>query len=209
MDKWRCVRSVVRCLAALAAYCTSAAAHDPYMLIQSGEESASPAGIDPAAHTPEAVVSRMKADGMFCVKSFFERGFGQAQNLPVPRLDTMRALVRAAHAAGMPVFLHANGSDAQAFAVEAGVDIVVVSRDFWRKGCYQSQPPVRLTPSLNGMPFARFTPGLSRATTMPRATSLVAMLASCSAPIRRALPPVPTRRDSTVGWKCASWSQPG
>src|SRR5688500_6342067 len=46
----------------------------PYMLIQRGDEAAAPAGIDAAAHTPEAVVSRMKADGMFCVKSFFERG---------------------------------------------------------------------------------------------------------------------------------------
>lgn len=103
----------------------------PYMLIQRGEESTAPAGIDPTAHTPQAVVSRMKADGAFCVKTFFERGFGEEQNLPAPRLDTIRELVRAAHAAKMPVFLHANGSDAQAFALEAGVDIIAHGLWHW------------------------------------------------------------------------------
>lgn len=103
----------------------------PYMLVQSGEETVLPASIDTAAHTPEAVVSRMKADGMFCVKSFFERGQDGARNLPVPRLDTMRALVRAAHGARMPVFLHAIGSEAQAFAVEAGVDIIAHGMPQW------------------------------------------------------------------------------
>ncbi|HEX2099773.1 MAG TPA: hypothetical protein VHF69_03860, partial [Candidatus Synoicihabitans sp.] len=96
----------------------------PYMLVQSGEETAVPAGLNSSAHTPKAVVSRMKADGMFGVKSFFEQGQAGARNLPVPRLDTMRSLVREAHAAGMPVFLHAIGSEGHAFAVEAGVDII-------------------------------------------------------------------------------------
>ena len=96
----------------------------PYMLIQRGDESSAPPGIDAAARTPEAVVARMKSDGMFCVKSFFERGYGEDRNLPVPRLDTARALVQAAHAAGMPVFFHANSSDAQAFAVAAGADVI-------------------------------------------------------------------------------------
>jgi hypothetical protein len=103
----------------------------PYMLVQSGEQTDVSAGIDITAHTPEAVVSRMKADGMFCVKSFFERGQDAARNLPVPRLDTMRALVRAAHAAKMPVFLHAIGSEAHAFALEAGVDIIAHGMPHW------------------------------------------------------------------------------
>jgi imidazolonepropionase-like amidohydrolase len=103
----------------------------PYMLIQRGDESTAPAGIDAAAHTPEAVVARMKSDGMFCVKSFFERGFGPERNLPVPRLDTASALVRAAHTAGMPVFLHANSSEAQAFALAVGVDIIAHGMWHW------------------------------------------------------------------------------
>jgi imidazolonepropionase-like amidohydrolase len=117
----------------------------PYMLVQSGEERALPAGIDVAAHTPEAVVSRMKADGMFCVKSFFERGQDGARNLPVPRLDTMRSLVRAAHLAGMPVFLHAIGSKAQEFAVAAGVDIIAHGMPQWDA---QPENVTQLTPDV-------------------------------------------------------------
>src|ERR1700728_1947345 len=70
----------------------------PYMLIEPGTQA--PEGIDPALHTPQAVVSRMKSDGAICVKTFFERGFGGGRNLPVPKLATIRARVRAAHAAG-------------------------------------------------------------------------------------------------------------
>lgn len=103
----------------------------PYMIVQRGEESAAPKGIDPVSHTPEAVVSRMKADGALCVKSFYERGFGEQQTIPAPRLDTIRSLVQTARAAKMPVFLHANGSDAQAFALEAGVDIIAHGLWHW------------------------------------------------------------------------------
>lgn len=103
----------------------------PYMIVERGEESNAPAGIDPAAHTPEQAVSRMKADGAWCVKSFHERGFDDQQTIPAPRLETIRALVQAAHAAKMPVFLHANGTDAQAFALEAGVDIIAHGLWHW------------------------------------------------------------------------------
>jgi imidazolonepropionase-like amidohydrolase len=95
----------------------------PYLVVQKGDESRAPAGIAPATHTPEAVVSRMKADGAICVKSFFDRGAASG-DLPVPRLDTMQALVRAAHAAKMPALLHATSSEGQAFGLDAGVDII-------------------------------------------------------------------------------------
>jgi imidazolonepropionase-like amidohydrolase len=94
----------------------------PYMLIEPGVPA--PDGIDPALHTPQAVVSRMKADGAICVKTFFERGFGGVRDLPVPRLETIRALVKAAHAAGLPVLMHANTDEAQRFGLDAGVDIL-------------------------------------------------------------------------------------
>ena len=102
----------------------------PYLVIEKGDAVTAPAGLDPAKHTPEAVVARIKADGALCVKTVFERGFGQARDLPVPRLETIQALVRAAHAAGMPVYLHANGSEAQEFALDAGVDII--AHGLWR-----------------------------------------------------------------------------
>jgi len=42
----------------------------------------------------------------------------------VPRLETIRELVKAAHAAGMPVLLHANSDEAQRFGLDAGVDVI-------------------------------------------------------------------------------------
>ena len=106
----------------------------PYMLIEDG--AAAPAGIDPAEHTPRAVVERMQADGAICVKTFFERGFSGDRNLPVPRLETIRAVVSAAHAAGMPVLMHANTAEAHSFALDAGVDIV--AHGLWNWGREES-----------------------------------------------------------------------
>ena len=94
----------------------------PYMLIEPGTQA--PEGTDPAMHTPQAVVSRMKADGAICVKTFFERGFGGVRNLPVPKLATIRKVVMAAHAAGIPVLMHANSDEAQKFALDGGADIM-------------------------------------------------------------------------------------
>jgi imidazolonepropionase-like amidohydrolase len=91
----------------------------PYMLIEAGTKA--PDGIDPALHTPQAVVSRMKADGAICVKTFFERG---VRDLPVPKLETIREVVKVAHAAGLAVLMHANSDEAHRFGLDAGVDIM-------------------------------------------------------------------------------------
>jgi hypothetical protein len=97
----------------------------PYWIAEEGTPgSATPPGVEMRDHTPQAVVTRMKADGAICVKAFFERGFGGVHNLPVPQSDTIRSLVLAAHAAGMPVLMHANSLEAQQFALDTGVDII-------------------------------------------------------------------------------------
>jgi imidazolonepropionase-like amidohydrolase len=115
----------------------------PYFLVEPDAANL-PAGVDAAAHTPEAVISRMKADGAICVKTHFERGFGTNRNLPVPKVETIRALVRAAHAAQMPVFLHANSSEAQRFGLDAGVDIF--AHGMWKWS--DSGAATELTPPL-------------------------------------------------------------
>ena len=96
----------------------------PYMLVEARPGSPLPPGVKASEHTPQAVVTRMKADGAICVKTFFERGFGGQHNLPVPQANTIRSLVRAAHEAGLPVLMHANSLEAQTFALDTGVDII-------------------------------------------------------------------------------------
>jgi imidazolonepropionase-like amidohydrolase len=114
----------------------------PYMLIEPG--TAAPPDIDPDTHTPAAVVTRMKADGAICVKTFYERGFGGVHNLPVPKAETIRELVQAAHAIGLPVLMHANSAEAQAFGLETGVDILAHGLWNWN----DPSPVTDLTPAV-------------------------------------------------------------
>ena len=100
-------------------------AASPYFLFNTDQAASLPAWIDKAQHTPEAVVQQMSRDGAICVKSYRESGFGRdAVRLPVPTIEMMPAVIAAAHAGGLPVFLHANSMAAQEFAVRAGVDVI-------------------------------------------------------------------------------------
>jgi imidazolonepropionase-like amidohydrolase len=90
----------------------------PYMIVDTDSSAA-------------AAVAHMQADGARCVKTFYERGFGPDKNLPLPSLHTIRALVRAAHAVGLPVFVHANGAVAQTFALDAGADVIAHGMWHW------------------------------------------------------------------------------
>jgi imidazolonepropionase-like amidohydrolase len=119
----------------------------PYMLVEPREGMALPPGVDPAAHSPQAVVARMKSDGAICVKTFFERGFGGVHDLPVPRPETIRSLVDAAHAAGLPVLLHANSAEAQTFGLDTGVDIL--AHGLWNAD--ETAAPGELTPAVNSI----------------------------------------------------------
>lgn len=76
------------------------------------------------------------------MKTFFERAFGGVHDLPVPAADTVRALVQAARAQGMPVLLHANSAEAQAFGLDTGVDIL--AHGLWNA----DEPGAGLTPAL-------------------------------------------------------------
>lgn len=116
----------------------------PYMLVQPGEESKVPKGIDPATRTPQAVVARMKADGAVCLKAFAEDGFGPPKYLPMIRIEVAKELVRAAHAAGLPVFMHANAADMQTFALEAGTDVMAHGMWHWEVPPPANPPQVAL-----------------------------------------------------------------
>jgi imidazolonepropionase-like amidohydrolase len=119
----------------------------PYLIVQRGEEATAPAGIEPLAHTPEAVIARMKDDGASCVKTFYERG--DAGQWPTPRLDTIRALVAAAHKAQLPVLIHATSTEAQEFAVHAGADIIAHGLWSWSGEPAATELTPRVTNALN------------------------------------------------------------
>lgn len=74
---------------------------------------------DPAQRTPTAIVDRIAADGAICVKTVYDGFIGVT-----PTVDELKELVSAAHARGLPVFIHANRKRAQAVAVAAGVDVI-------------------------------------------------------------------------------------
>lgn len=73
--------------------------------------------------TTEAVVARIAGDGAICVKTVYEVGL-------TPSVEEIRSLVAAAHAHDLPVLIHANRQQGQAFAVAAGVDVIV--HGMWR-----------------------------------------------------------------------------
>lgn len=123
----------------------------PYFIVDSADQADLPPGVDRAAHTPAAVVARMKRDGAHCLKTHFERGFGGARQLPVPRVEVIRELVKEAHAAQMPVFLHANSAEAQAFGLEAGVDVMAHGIWKWAGGGTSAELPSSVTKILDGV----------------------------------------------------------
>jgi imidazolonepropionase-like amidohydrolase len=113
----------------------------PGYLIDPARTEPLPDGSDPAQHAPEVIVARIQEDGAICVKTFYETGFGAVRNLPVPSVETMRAVVAAAHARGMPVILHANSQNAQAFGAAAGVDAFAHGMWTWRDNSQQALTP--------------------------------------------------------------------
>jgi imidazolonepropionase-like amidohydrolase len=121
----------------------------PYLLIE--PDTAAPPDIAPEMHTPVAVVARMKADGAICVKTFYEHGFAGVRNLPVPRAETIRELVQAAHAAGLPVLMHASSIEAQAFGLDTGVDIMAHGLWGWNEASTVTEPTPAVKTVLDGV----------------------------------------------------------
>jgi imidazolonepropionase-like amidohydrolase len=84
-----------------------------------------PAGIDPAAHTPEAVVERIAASGAICVKTSLEDGFGDQNDWPIMSRETLERVRKAARKHGLFLAVHANAVDMQRIAVEGNVDLLL------------------------------------------------------------------------------------
>ena len=100
-------------------------AHYPYFSYGLPFEERIPPVVDPARHTPEAVIDSMAGDGAICAKTVYDAYAGVT-----PTVAEVQALVAAAHARDLPVFIHANRKSSQAAAVAAGVD--VIAHGMWR-----------------------------------------------------------------------------
>lgn len=95
-----------------------------------------PDGIDPAAHTPAATVSRIAASGARCVKVYFEEALwwpgGERPRFSLPSAAILREVVAAAHARGLTVLMHGNTPAAHRVGLEAGVDVMAHGLWDWR-----------------------------------------------------------------------------
>ncbi len=90
-----------------------------------------PAEYQPEDHTPAAAVARVKSSGAVCVKTYFERGFADEKNLPVMGPDVLAQIRKAATDSGLLLMIHANSFEAQKFAVEGNVDVIVHGMWHW------------------------------------------------------------------------------
>lgn len=97
-----------------------------------------PKKYDPADHTPQAVVERIKNSGAIAVKTFYERGFGRMMGLPVPTKDMVKELLTETHAHGLVLAAHANSLEAHSVMVDLGVDIL--AHGIWNWGPYKEVP---------------------------------------------------------------------
>ena len=118
----------------------------PYFLYDQSRADEFPQGVDPAAHSPKAVVAKMRADGAICVKTHYERGFGGRGDLPVPTAELIRALVSFAHDADMPVLMHANAQSAQRFGLGPGID--AFAHGMWT---WDDRTATALSPDITGI----------------------------------------------------------
>jgi imidazolonepropionase-like amidohydrolase len=110
----------------------------PNWLLDPQHASDLPPGYDPGKHTPAAVVATIKNAGGICVKTYFERGFGRARNLPVITPELIAQVRQAAQQSDLVLIMHANSFEAQRFAVDSGVD--VIAHGMWNWADFSGRP---------------------------------------------------------------------
>lgn len=114
----------------------------PNFLYDERQKGDIPAKYSPAEHTPAADVERVAANGGVCVKAFYEAGFGaQAGKLPLPTMETMRAVAEETHRHHLPLIVHANSISAHRAAVAAGADVTAHGMWNWDADDEQTELP--------------------------------------------------------------------
>jgi len=103
----------------------------PNFIYDAKQASRIPPEYKPEDHTPAADVARVKSSGGICVKTYFERGFAKDRNLPVMGPDVLAEIRKAATLNGLVLMIHANGFEAQKFAVDGDVDVIAHGMWHW------------------------------------------------------------------------------
>ncbi len=116
----------------------------PVWMHDSTQTSRLPAGVDPAAHTPEHLVPLAVAAGARCIKTYHESGFGGVFDWPVPSTALLERTVRAAGMHGVPVLLHATGLDGYRAGIGAGVNVLAHGLWHWPGSRLDSVPPAEV-----------------------------------------------------------------
>lgn len=120
-----------------------------YMIIQADTGIPVPEGLDPAEHTPEAVVAKMASEGANCVKVFIEDGFGERSDWPNISAELLSRVKLAAKQHDLPVLAHANAIDMQKIAVDAGLDVMAHGMWNWNQYRQAQQMPEAIRQVLN------------------------------------------------------------
>jgi imidazolonepropionase-like amidohydrolase len=104
-----------------------------------------PAGIDPALHTPAAVVAAIAASGGRCVKLYYEEALwwpGEHRpDFALPSVAIVREIIAEAHARKMTVLLHGTTPAAHRFGLATGVDVMAHGLWDW-PGAMYGQPDI-------------------------------------------------------------------
>jgi hypothetical protein len=100
-------------------------------------------------HTPEAVVNRISESGAIAVKSYYESGFHNMPQLPVPTREIMTDLQQQAEKHRLVLTVHGNSLEAHQFLTDVGVDIITHGLWNWQK--YREVPNDSLPPEIKNI----------------------------------------------------------
>lgn len=91
-----------------------------------------PDDLDPDLYTVDAAVRRVVQSGAICLKTYVESGFGGIFDWPVPSRNTLAALARSAHEAGLVFVVHATGAADWQRAMAGGADVIAHGLWHWK-----------------------------------------------------------------------------
>lgn len=105
---------------------------DPYHIVDPDRLDRLPADFDAGAHTPEAVIERVRFDtDAICVKLYHEPGFAGLFDFNTADSQTLRRAVEAAETAGLVPLIHANSLASWEAAEAAGFPVLAHGLWHW------------------------------------------------------------------------------